>query len=165
MIKKKVCIIGAFAVGKTSLVKQYIQNIFSEKYHSTLGVKVDKKTVEVSGQNVELILWDFAGEDDFTSVKMSYLRGAAGYIVVVDGTRRSTLDTAFELIKRAESQSGKLPCIILVNKLDLNLYWHLTDEDINTIEARGNMVFKTSAKTGENVEAAFSAIAEAVIKK
>lgn len=165
MIKKKVCIIGAFAVGKTSLVKQYIQNIFSEKYHSTLGVKVDKKTVEVCGQNVELILWDFAGEDDFTSVKMSYLRGAAGYIVVVDGTRRSTLDTAFELIKRAESQSGKLPYIILVNKLDLNLYWHLTNEDIHDIEAQGNKVFKTSAKTGENVEAAFSAIAEAVIKK
>jgi len=163
MIKKKVCIIGAFAVGKTSLVKQYIQNIFSGKYHSTLGVKVDKKAVEVSGQDVELILWDFAGEDDFTSVKMSYLRGAAGYIIVVDGTRRETLVTALELIERAETQSGKLPYIILINKHDLNLYWQITDADIQEIEAKGNKVFKTSAKTSENVEAAFSAIAEAII--
>lgn len=165
MIKKKVCMLGAFAVGKTSLVKQFVENIFSQKYHTTLGVKIDKKTVDVNGETVDLILWDLAGEDDFISVKMSYLRGAAGYLIVADGTRKDSLETAFELIARAEKEIGKLPFVLLINKSDLNAYWQISDEDISAIEAQGHKVFKTSAKSGENVEAAFKTMAEIVISK
>ena len=66
MIQKKICMLGAFAVGKTSLVKQYVSGIFSEKYHTTVGVKIDKKMVEVDGQSMTLILWDLHGEDEFS---------------------------------------------------------------------------------------------------
>lgn len=164
MIKKKICLLGAFAVGKTSLVKQFIENIFSLKYHTTLGVKIDKKSINIEGHDVDLILWDLAGEDDFITVKMSYLRGAAAYMVVVDGTRRDTLDTALDLIQRAEKETGNLlPYVVLVNKFDLAAKWQITDNDIAVIEQQGNKVYKTSAKTGENVEAAFEAIARAVI--
>lgn len=164
MIKKKICLLGAFAVGKTSLVKQFIENIFSLKYHTTLGVKIDKKSLTVEGQDVDLILWDLAGEDDFISVKMSYLRGAAAYLIVVDGTRKDTLDTALDLIQRAEKEVGQfLPYVMLINKSDLTTKWQITDEDIVAIESQGHMVLKTSAKTGENVEVAFEAIARAVI--
>jgi small GTP-binding protein len=165
MVKKKICMLGAFAVGKTSLVKQFIENIFSQKYHTTLGVKIDKKSVEVNGETVELILWDLAGEDDFISVKMSYLRGAAGYLIVADGTRKDSLGTAFDLIERAEKEFGKLPYVLLINKTDLSAYWQISDEEISVIESRGNKVFKTSAKTGENVEAAFKAIADVAVLK
>jgi small GTP-binding protein len=165
MIKKKVCMLGAFAVGKTSLIKQFVENIFSQRYHTTLGVKIDKKSVEVAGEAIDLILWDLAGEDDFIAVKMSYLRGAAGYLIVADGTRKDSLATAFDLIARAEKEIGKLPYVLLINKSDLAGYWQITDEEIRDIEARGNRVFKTSAKTGENVEAAFKVIAEAVVTK
>ena len=70
--------IGAFSVGKTSLVKRYVQSVFSEAYLTTVGVKIDKKVVDVSGRTVNLILWDVAGEDDISSLRLSYLRGAAG---------------------------------------------------------------------------------------
>ncbi len=164
MIKKKVCLIGAFAVGKTSLVKQFIENIFSAKYHTTLGVKIDKKSMTINDQDVDLIIWDLAGEDDFISVKMSYLRGAAAYLVVVDGTRVGTLHTAVDLIERAEKETGQsLPYVILINKYDLVTKWQISDEDINAIELQGHEVLKTSAKTGENVEAAFEAIVRAII--
>ena len=86
--QKKVCMLGAFSVGKTSLVKRFVQSIFSETYLTTVGVKIDKKNVELSDRIVTLILWDLAGEDDIASLRMSYLRGSAGYVLVADGTGR-----------------------------------------------------------------------------
>src|ERR1051325_7234218 len=74
LIQKKICMLGAYAVGKTSLVARFVRSIFSEKYHTTIGVKIDKKTLRVDDQELSLILWDLAGEDDFYQVRMSYLR-------------------------------------------------------------------------------------------
>ena len=108
MIQKKLCMIGAFAVGKTSLVARFVKSIFSEKYLTTVGVKIDKKTLGVGDQEVTLIVWDLAGEDEFLQVRMSYLRGSAGYFLVADGTRRATLDKAIELQQRAETVRAAL---------------------------------------------------------
>src|ERR1041385_1285654 len=91
-IQRKICMLGGFGVGKTSLVKRYVESIFSETYLTTVGVKIDKKTVDLSDLIVNLILWDVAGEDDISSLRMSYLRGSAGYVLVADGTRPSTLE-------------------------------------------------------------------------
>src|SRR5260221_1250725 len=96
-VQKKICVLGGFGVGKTSLVKRYVQSIFSEAYLTTVGVKIDKKTVDLSDRIVHLILWDVAGEDDISSLRMSYLHGSAGYVLVADGTRRSTLEVARSL--------------------------------------------------------------------
>jgi GTPase SAR1 family protein len=74
VIKKKICMVGSFAVGKTSLVRQYVRSMFSEKYHSTVGVKIDKKSVAVDDRTVDLILWDIQGEDEFQRVHIAYLR-------------------------------------------------------------------------------------------
>jgi GTPase SAR1 family protein len=90
-LQKKVCMLGGFSVGKTSLVKRYVDSVFSETYLTTVGVKIDKKTVDLSDRIVNLILWDLAGEDDIASLRMSYLRGTAGYVLVADGTRPSTI--------------------------------------------------------------------------
>ena len=103
-LQKKICMIGAFSVGKTSLVKRYVQSVFSDTYLTTVGVKIDKKTVDVAGRTVNLILWDLAGEDDIASLRMSYLRGAAGYVLVADGTRPSTLDVALSLRERVRTE-------------------------------------------------------------
>ena len=109
MIKKKICLVGAFAVGKTSLVQRYVHSIFSEKYHTTVGVKVDRKRVVVDEIPTELIIWDLHGEDAFQSVRMHYLRGASGCIYVADGTRAVTLDVALDLRIRVEEAIGKVP--------------------------------------------------------
>ena len=97
MIQKKVCMLGGFAVGKTSLVARFVRSIFSEKYLTTVGVKIDKKAVMAGDREVTLVLWDINGQDEFQDVQESYLRGMSGYLLVVDGTRRATLETAAKL--------------------------------------------------------------------
>ncbi|MBN1591992.1 MAG: GTP-binding protein [Candidatus Coatesbacteria bacterium] len=166
MIKKKVCMLGSFAVGKTSLVRQFVQGIFSDKYLTTVGVKIDKKTIELAGEEVQMMLWDIAGEDGFQRIQTTYLRGMAGYILVVDGTRRSTLEEAKNIFLRIDEMDiGSVPHVVFLNKIDLTDEWELKGEDIaslNEIEARA---FKTSAKTNEGLEEGFLNLAEMMVKQ
>ena len=162
MIKKKVCLLGAFAVGKTSLIQRYVNGIFSEKYHTTLGVKIDQKKIALNGQEFKFILWDLAGEDEFMSLRTSYLRGAAGLILVADGTRAETLDLAIELESRVREELGQTETVLLINKADLEASWAITDEQLNALDARGWIVIKTSAKENKNVDKAFEKLAESL---
>ena len=162
--QKKVCMLGAFSVGKTSLVKRFVQSIFSETYLTTVGVKIDKKNVELSDRIVTLILWDLAGEDDIASLRMSYLRGSAGYVLVADGTRPATLEIALSLRQRVEADFGTLPFVLLVNKSDLREQWAISDEDVEALRGNGWWVQSTSARTGEGVDDAFKALAERVAR-
>ena len=165
MVQKKICMLGAFAVGKTSLVARFVKSMFSEKYHSTVGVKIDKKMVEVDGEQVVLILWDLHGEDDFQKVRMSYLRGASGYLLVADGTRRSTLDTALSLQKRTEEAVGGVPFILLLNKSDLEDEWDIEEGAVKELTEAGWHVIRTSAKTGFRVEDAFLTLSGEMLGK
>lgn len=155
MIQKKICLLGAFAVGKTSLVAQYVHSMFSEKYQTTIGVKIDKKVIEIDGKEVNLVIWDLAGEDDFMEIRTSYLRGAAGYMMVIDGTRRSTLDVAVDIRARIERQFGALPFVAVVNKRDLASEWELDATDMAQLTDDGWELVLGSAKTGEGVEEVF----------
>ena len=155
--------LGAYAVGKTSLVSRFVRSLFSEKYHTTVGVKVDKKTVTVGDQEVSLMLWDLAGEDHFYQVKMSYLRGSAGYLLVADGMRRSTLEKAIELQERTEREIGKVPFILVINKLDLIDDWEIKEPDLSTIPPGDWQVVSTSAKTGSGVNEAFMALSRRLL--
>jgi hypothetical protein len=163
-LQKKVCMLGGFSVGKTSLVKRYVDSVFSETYLTTVGVKIDKKTVELSDRIVNLILWDLAGEDDIASLRMSYLRGTAGYVLVADGTRPSTLEVALSLRQRVESDFGPLPFVILLNKNDLREQWAISDEEVEGLRQNGWWVQSTSARTGEGVEEAFRTLADRVVR-
>jgi len=163
-LKKKICLIGAFAVGKTSLVRQYVFSLFSEKYHTTVGVKIDKKQVEINGQALDLIIWDLHGEDDFQSVRMSYLRGASGCIYVVDGTRRATLSTALRLREQAQQAIGATPSILAVNKSDLEDNWEIDPQNLQELAAEDFFIIRTSAKTGHAVERAFHKLAAMMLE-
>ena len=160
ILQKKICMLGAYAVGKTSLVSRFVRSIFSDKYQTTVGVKIDKKTVRLGDQEVSLILWDLVGEDDFIQVRTSYLRGAAGYLLVADGMRRATLDKAVELQHRAQKEIGKLPFILIVNKLDLIDDWEIKETDIEPLSTTGWHVVATSAKTGVGVQETFLALGQ-----
>ncbi|MBL8150970.1 MAG: GTP-binding protein [Blastocatellia bacterium] len=164
MIQKKICMLGAFAVGKTSLVARYVKSMFSEKYLTTVGVKIEKKLVKVDNQDVMLMLWDLAGEDEFNKVQTSYLRGSSGFILVIDGTRHTTLDVALNLQKNLQESFGKLPFILVFNKADLVNEWEIDPGTIEMLQASGNIVFRSSAKTGQNVEEVFLTLAEMMVK-
>jgi small GTP-binding protein len=163
-LQKKICMLGGFSVGKTSLVKRYVQSVFSETYLTTVGVKIDKKTVDLSDRIVNLILWDLAGEDDISSLCMSYLRGSAGYVLVADGTRPSTLEVAHSLRQRVEADLGPLPFVLLLNKNDLREEWAIRDAEIEELRTNGWWVQSSSARTGDGVEDAFKTLAVRVAR-
>lgn len=163
MIQKKICMLGSFAVGKTSLVARYVHSTFSDKYLTTIGVKIDRKEVTVDEQPVNLMLWDIHGEDEFQKVRASYLRGMAGYFLVIDGTRSETLDTALQLHDLALSAVGERPCVILLNKCDIEDQWTITPERIEKLTADGWTVRKTSAKESNNVQESFEELARQIL--
>ncbi len=163
MLQKKICMLGTNAVGKTSLVRRFVESIYSDAYHTTVGVKVDKKVVHVAGQDVTLILWDLYGEDEFQKLRMTFLRGAAGYLLVADGTRRMTLDKALALDEKVKASIGTVPAILLLNKNDLVDQWEIEADSERNLVDRGWMVLRTSAKTGEGVEEAFHGLAQAML--
>ena len=158
-MKKKICLLGATSVGKTSLVSRYVHSIFSEKYLSTLGVKVDSKSLTVDDQQLDLIIWDIHGDEDCRPVFMNYLRGTAGYMLIADGTRPETVDKACRLKAHIESKLENVPFIILLNKADLTDEWKVSDDMIEKLENQNWSVLRSSAKTGEGVEEAFTHLA------
>ncbi|MBT3606406.1 MAG: GTP-binding protein, partial [Candidatus Latescibacteria bacterium] len=108
--------------------------------------------------DMTLILWDVYGEDDFMKLRMSYLRGAAGYFLVADGTRKETLDVAEDLKARVTDSLGDVPFILLLNKADLQDNWQVDAAAIKRLQEQGWIVIQTSAKTGDEVEAAFECL-------
>jgi small GTP-binding protein len=165
MLQKKVCMLGSFSVGKSSLVRRFVESIFSEEYHTSIGVKVDKKVVKAEGRDVTLVLWDIHGEDVFQKVQMSYLRGMSGYLLVADGTRRQTLEDALALATRVTEMMGKIPAVLVLNKCDLSAQWELEPDRQSKLAAAGWRVFRSSAKTGESVEQVFSEITLAMLNQ
>lgn len=165
MIQKKVCMLGAYGVGKTSLVSRFVSSIFSEKYLTTVGVKIDKKRVSLLHGEMELILWDIYGEDEFQKVRMSYLRGASALLLVADGTRRETVQVAVNLQKTATDAVGTVPFLLAVNKVDLADQWQVDTEALSVVNDLGWKVIRTSAKTGEGVEDAFLVLARAMASR
>ena len=165
MLKKKICMLGAYGVGKTSLVRSFVFSIFDERYHSTVGVKIDKKPVDILGREVELQLWDIAGEDDRFTVPTSYLRGTSGYLLVVDGTRRDTLDVAMDLQRRTEGEVGSVPFLAVLNKTDLVDRWEIDPACLAEIERRKWPIIHTSAKLGTGVETAFFELGRAILAR
>jgi small GTP-binding protein len=162
VIQKKVALLGAAGVGKTSLVRRFVESLFDEKYLSTIGVKVDKKQVRVGATGMVLMLWDIGGAEDHFDIPSSYIRGAAGFLLVVDGTRRETLERGRDIVDQVRREVATVPYVIALNKIDLQSDWQLESADLLEIQQSGAPAIRTSAKTGEGVEQAFLMLAEAV---
>jgi small GTP-binding protein len=163
MMQKKICMVGVFGTGKTCLVQRFVHSIFSVKYLSTVGVKIDRKEVTLADQSVMLMLWDLEGRDASREISTSYIRGAHGLIYVVDGTRRETFDQVFDLQRIVMGEVGEVPSLMALNKVDLVDQWQLTAAEEQAEPAPGWHRVRTSAKTGEGVESAFHWIAEATL--
>jgi small GTP-binding protein len=162
MIQKKICMLGSFAVGKTSLVRRYVESIFSEQYHTTVGVKIDKKVVQLNGSEVHLVLWDLYGDDDYQKMRWSYFKGAAGYLLVADGTRRGTIEKALLLEEHARQEAGAIPFLFLLNKCDLVEDWDFDPDTEAQLASKNWTILRSSAKTGQGVDEAFLKLAEKI---
>ena len=152
--------VGQFGVGKTSLVRRFVDSIFAERYLATVGVKIDRKDVTIGARSVTLMLWDLAGEDDLAQFNVSHLRGASGYILGADGCRATTLAKAIDMQDRIERLFGPLPFVLVLNKADLRGQWEIQGA---TVEERGWPTFETSAKAGSGVEEMFRWLAEKLL--
>jgi small GTP-binding protein len=163
MLQKKICMLGSFSVGKTSLVRRFVESIFSDAYQTSIGVKIEKKVVLSGNEDVTLVLWDIHGEDAYQKVRLSYLRGMSGYLLVVDGTRRQTLDDALALNDRVVQEAGKVPAVLVFNKSDLAEKWEIDSARESELIAAGWNILHTSAKTGDSVEEVFASLTAAML--
>lgn len=162
-IAKKICLVGVYGVGKTSLISRFVRQTFSEKYLTTLGVKIDTKLIPLdSEKECKLVIWDIAGKEEYSSTDKQYLKGAAGCLLVVDGTRQKSVKIILELKQQLNELIGEVPCVCAINKSDLQEEWQITDEDVADLSSNVESVFNTSAASGENVEAAFFKLAEII---
>ncbi len=164
ILKKKICMIGSYAVGKTSLVRRFVKGIFSDHYLTTVGVKIDKKTIIIDSWTVDLLLWDLEGNGTLSSVKSTYLKNAAGYFLVADGAREATFTDALSLQKEVEALLGKVPFVLLLNKYDLTNQWSISPETIAELKTQGWSVLYTSAKDGLGVEEAFTLLTQKLLE-
>lgn len=158
MISRKVLITGSFAVGKTSLFQRFIHNTFSERYMTTIGVKVDKKELESEGETISLILWDIAGEVAQEKVPKTYFLGASAVIYVFDLSRPQTAENMqADLAHIKKILPG---CLVKVvgNKKDL-----VTEDDLLVFQQQYKPHIFTSAKTGERVEELFQNVADELL--
>jgi small GTP-binding protein len=158
--------IGDFAVGKTSLVSRYVHSQFGEKYQTTVGVKIDTKSlVLASGDELKLVLWDIAGKSDFCDIDSNYLQGASAYLLVADSTRPETLDSAISLQADVEKHIGIRPFSLLLNKSDLSDRQQLDPARIRLLDSRNWLYQQTSALSGEGVDQAFSDLGKRLLHK
>ena len=151
-VSKKIVLVGHYGVGKSSLIRRFVQNIFSDSCQVTIGVHILKKTVPYKGEDITLVLWDIEGKENINQSRTSYLLGTSGFVFVIDPTRDTTYQNLKEELIFLEKNYPKVPVIKLVNKSDL-----INIEEFQKVLAIQNLEidFFSSAKTGENVENVF----------
>lgn len=168
IISKKVCLLGDFAVGKTSLVRRFVYNRFDDQYLSTIGVKVSRKTVIVPRQNevVELtiMLWDLAGSQEFDHVRASYLRGVSGAVLVCDLCRANTLNGLQVYMDELAKSNPSAHLIIAANKADLIDQHQLDSVQVEKFARAINApYYLTSARQGDGVEVVFRQLGKLLV--
>jgi small GTP-binding protein len=168
VIHKKVCLLGDFAVGKTSLVRRFVHNLFDAKYVSTIGVRVSRKTVVVpSGDEMvqlTMMLWDLGGSEEFEQVRGSYLRGTSGAVWVCDLTRPETLDSLRSYIDTLFSVSPGAQLVLAGNKRDLTDLQRILPSQIEAVAAGLDVpCYLTSAKSGDEVNVLFHHLGQMLV--
>jgi len=160
MIAKKVLLVGNFGVGKTSLIRRFVLNEFSEDYISTIGVRVSTKVVDLDGEQVKMMIWDVAGTSDDEKLPKSYFLGASAAMYVFDLSREETYNTLDAQLDMVKGLSGLSEVVMVGNKKDL-----LSETELAAVLEKITLPVDlvTSAKQDENVEDAFVALAKQAI--
>lgn len=168
-ISQKICLVGDFGVGKTSLIRRFVDRQFSDRYLSTVGVKISRRQVEVAehpsnplpGRNIQLLIWDLEGRSKFKGVAPSYLQGAKGVIIVSDLTRPETVRGVGDHIDLFHSVNAQGAVALALNKADLVADPAREAKSLLDPQQyrRAFATYLTSAKSGIHVDEIFEAIA------
>jgi small GTP-binding protein len=159
VVQKKVCLLGDFSVGKTSLVRRFVEGRFDDKYLSTIGVRISRKTLARPTGELNLLVWDLAGAQEFNT-QSSYLVGVAAALIVCDLTRHTTLDSCAKYVQQVRAVNYTAPLVIVGNKLDLTAERVIADAELRACsDACGGDFVLASAKLGTGVELAFEVLA------
>jgi len=171
-ISKKICLFGDFGVGKTSLIRQFVECQFSDEYLSTVGVKISRKLVNVftkdlnDEQNLQLLIWDIEGSNKFKAVAQNYFQGSKGAVIVGDVTQPETLNHIREHIQTFLAVNPKSYIVVALNKSDMIAAEYLEKiRQMYQFTDKNNILdtYITSAKTGHNVDEIFQALATRLI--
>jgi small GTP-binding protein len=157
--------VGDFGVGKTSLIRRFVDRQFSDQYLSTVGVKISRKLIE--SVNLQLLIWDLEGHTKFKGITPSYLQGASGAVIVADVSRLETIERLAEHVQLFLSVNPKGSIVVALNKSDLvdeeklAKLTQLVQEKHSEKVAR---IYQTSAKTGSSVDDMFHMLGEKILK-
>lgn len=168
----KVVLVGDKAVGKTSMIRRFVLDEFDDRYMLTLGAKVEKKVLDVDvpergvRATLDMNIWDIMGQVGFRELaKEAYFHGARGIFAVIDLTRRDTLAGVGEWVRVVQDVTGPIPMVLVANKKDLANQVAITPAQLEAVGHQlGCAAFLTSARTGENVEAAFRQLATLIVR-
>ncbi len=172
-LSKKMCLVGDFGVGKTSLIRQFVDRQFSDQYLSTVGVKISRRLLELSGVeqqavNLQLLIWDLEGHTKFKAIAPSYLQGASSAVIVADVTRQETIERIKEHVQLFLSVNPKGSIIVALNKSDL-----VNEEKMTKLmsycqfkeQKQVLATYSTSAKTGKGVDEIFQKLAYKIVER
>ncbi len=176
-LSKKICLVGDYAVGKTSLVRRFVDRQFSDRYLSTIGVKISRKLVPLPEDDqyedlthptaVQLLIWDVEGQTKFQRIAPSYLQGSSGSIIVADVTRPDTLEHLRDHVNLVRTISPAGSVILALNKADLidpSELEKITNRLESLVLAEQCPLYWTSAKSGDNVDRIFTELSSALVR-
>jgi small GTP-binding protein len=170
--RRKICLLGDAAVGKTSLIRRFVEDVFDDKYLVTLGTKVTMKELNIESPQkkqtlkMTLMIWDIMGQKELKRLLTSFYNGAKGALIVADITRKETLESIDDWILSLHKSVGKVPVLLLLNKSDLMDQTAIKqDEVMNLVKKHDTSFLFTSAKTGKNVDKAFMRLSEMLLQK
>ena len=164
-VSKKILLLGDFGVGKTSLIRRYVENTFSDDYLTTIGVKISRKNVGIESEKIEvqMLIWDIEGKTETNTMPKAYRLGAAAAIIVADLTRMKTLDSIQHHLEEFRAVNPERPVLVALNKSDIaNLPPERQDMIASLIGV--SEIEITSAKSGLNVNRLFELTAKEAVR-
>jgi len=162
-ILKKICVLGDFAVGKTSMIRRYVLDEFDDRYITTLGTKITKKNMNLEGRDLTFQIWDIVGNIKFTKIQGQYYQGSDGAFIIFDVTRRDTFDNVSKWADMFLEVAKGARLIFIANKVDLDSTFDFEAMMEDVAKRYNAATFRTSAKTGAQVEDAFKTLGERIL--